>query len=89
METDKVSLIAVNQRIHSLLGHSRVNHKVPEVREWEKREVSPDAVRAWIRQSKVSEPAIMDLEIVVGVTPTTNAGGRIIEEIRVVKVMSV
>jgi len=54
--------------------------------ERENREISPDVVRGWIRQDYVFEPAGRDLIIVGGVTPGTNAGRRIIEEVGVVQV---
>ena len=41
--------------------------------EREKREVSPDVVRVRVRPDHVFEPASVDLEIVLGVTPTTDA----------------
>ena len=95
--------MVVNQIIHSLLCRSRVDHQVlwkysrrviwelveNGVSKREQREVSPDVVRAWIRQDYVFKPASRDLVIVGGVTPSTNAGGRIIKEIGVVKVMGI
>ena len=102
MEPDKIALETVHRVIHVLLGHRRVDHKVRWKRrsrwiirergsdggviEWEKRKVPPDMVRDRIRPDYVFEPASGDLIIVGGVTPTTNADTRIIEEFGVVKV---
>ena len=105
MESYKVSLKAVHRKIHVLLGHRRVDHKLPRNRRggriiWEwgngigaverlNREVSPDAVRVWIRPDYVFEPAGIDLVIIGGIAPATNAGRRLIEEGGIVHVMRV
>ena len=58
--------------------------------EWEKRKVSPDMVRSWIRPDYVFESAGRDLIIVGGITPTTEAVTWIvIEDIGIVHVLRV
>ena len=56
------------------------------VLEREKREVSPDVVRVWVRPDCVFEPASSDLVIIGRITPTTKAGTRTIEYVGVVQV---
>jgi len=105
LESEEVSLKVVHLIIHVLLGHSRVDHEVHRGRRniWgtsergrkigvgvrEKREVPPDVVRVWIHPDLVFEPAGIDLKIVVGITPATNAGRRVIEEGGIEDVMRV
>ena len=93
MEFEEITRIVVHYGIHILLGQRRVDHQVlisdVGAGERQKREVPPDVVRARIRDEYVFEPAGRDLIIVGGVTPTTEAGTRIIEQFRVVDIMCI
>ena len=41
-----------------------------------KREVPPDVMRGWVRSDLVFESTGIDLVIIFGITPATNAGRR-------------
>ena len=98
LESEQITLIAVHNEIHGFLGHRRVDHQARREREWGsegegtvriQREVPPDAVRGWIRPDQVFERAGGDFIIGGGVTPSTDARTRIIEEFRVVEIMCI
>ena len=105
MESEVITSIVCDQTIHILFGHSGVDHKAywswgtlgitcewgldVGVTERVKREVPPDVMGVWIRHDHVFEPAGVDLEIIVGVTPATNTGGRVVKEFGVVDVVRV
>ena len=90
LKSYKITLEIVHRIIYVLLGHSRVDHQVCQWRrsrrvtgeyvngvgepERIKRVVSPDSVRAWIRQHYVFESTSRDLIIIGGITPGTDAG---------------
>jgi len=100
-----ISLVAVHHRVHVGLGQGRINQEgritggseriiSPRgndlgVSKRVKREVSPDVMGGRIRPDHVFETAVVDLEIVLGITPATNAVRRSIEEGRIAKVMCV
>jgi len=87
-----VSNVAVNDRVDIGLGESGVDHESQVRRrsvcgisprsggigvgEWEERKVPPDVVGARINPERVVETTIVELEIVVGVTPGTDTTNR-------------
>ena len=88
VESDEISFKAVHQVIHVFLGHGGVYHQVRRRRrsvwiihervdsgasERERCEFSPDVMRDWIGSDHVFEPAGIDLVIIGGVAPATNA----------------
>ena len=105
MESDEIPLKVVHRIFNVFLGYTGVDHEASRGRwsQWVileqvtkvgilervKREVPPDVIGVWIRPEDVFEPASVDLIIVSGVAPTTNAGGRVVKEGRVVHVTGI
>ena len=101
LESDEITLIVVHQIIHVFLRHSRIDQEVcrnqilsegvSDLRISERRdgEVPSDVVRVWVCPDYVFEAAGIDLIIICGVTPATNAGRGCVKQGRIVHVMRI
>jgi len=102
MHLEEISLVSLNHRVDVGLSHSRIDHegrvggrtirgisprgRSERVGEREEREVPPDVVRVRVHPDDVFETTVVDLEVVLGITPAANAVGRGIKEGGMLKV---